>query len=102
MNDMNDKAEAVSKYLKGIASPHRLLLLCSMAEGEKSVTELMEATGLAQSSASQHLAKLREEGAVSYRREHRTLYYSISSKLTQDIMALLHQEFCQNKENINV
>ena len=102
MDDMNNKADMVSKYLKGIANPHRLLLLCTMANGEKSVTELIEATGLAQSSASQHLAKLRKEGIVSYRREHRILYYSISSKLTQDIMALLYQKLCQNEENSHV
>lgn len=94
---MKNKATQVANYLKGLASPQRLMILCTLADGEKSVTDLVEVTGFAQSSVSQHLSKLKEEGIVTFKRDHRTLYYRLSSPLTQNIMALLYKEFCQHK-----
>ena len=61
MKEIEDNADRASGFLKGLASPHRLLILCQLVESEKSVTELIAATGLAQTSMSQHLSKLKEE-----------------------------------------
>tara|TARA_B100001989_G_C24549847_1_gene473548 strand:- start:2346 stop:2639 length:294 start_codon:yes stop_codon:yes gene_type:complete len=97
MEEMQKKAEHVSSFLKGLASPHRLLILCHLVEGEKNVTELIEATGIAQTSMSQHLNKLKDENIVRYRREHRTLYYSISHNAVHDVMAVLYDHFCKGE-----
>lgn len=93
--DLSDKAGMVAGFLKGLASPHRLLILCELAQGEKSVSDLIAATGLAQTSMSQHLSKLKDENIVSFRREHRTLYYFISHEAAKDVMQVLHSNFCK-------
>jgi len=63
-------------------------------EGEKSVTQLIEATSLPQTSMSQHLSKLKEENIVTFKRDHRTLYYSIKNEAILKIMDVLYHEFC--------
>lgn len=96
--DIQDKAEHVASFLKGLANKHRLLILCQLAEGEKNVTELIEATNIAQTSMSQHLTKLKDEGIVEFRRDHRTLYYQITHGAVQSIMAILYDNFCKEEE----
>lgn len=98
MKKMQKKVGRVSDFLKGLANPDRLLILCQLSEGEKNVTALIKATGIAQTSMSQHLNKLKEERIVSYRREHRTLYYSISHDAVRDVMAVLYKHFCEEKK----
>tara|TARA_R110001592_G_scaffold29350_5_gene106528 strand:+ start:993 stop:1304 length:312 start_codon:yes stop_codon:yes gene_type:complete len=95
MKEIEDNADRASGFLKGLASPHRLLILCQLVESEKSVTELIAATGLAQTSMSQHLSKLKEEEIVTFRRDHRTLYYRINNNAVLKIMDVLYKEFCQ-------
>ncbi|MGH1402901.1 MAG: ArsR/SmtB family transcription factor [Alphaproteobacteria bacterium] len=95
MKEMDDKAAEVAGFLKGIANAHRLLILCQLSEGEKSVSELIEATGIAQTSMSQHLNKLKSERIVDFRRDHRVLYYSICSEPVHAIMAVLYEHFCK-------
>jgi DNA-binding transcriptional ArsR family regulator len=94
---MAHKAESVAGFLKGLASPQRLMILCCLAEGEHHVGALIAATGIAQTSMSQHLAKLREEGIVAVRREHRTLYYRIDHPAVLELMQTLYRHFCQNR-----
>ncbi len=96
-NDMTKKSEQVANFLKSFANQSRLLILCELVEGEKSVSQIMEQTGIAQTSASQHLSKLKQEGIVSFRRDHRTLYYSISNNAALEIMQVLHKEFCADE-----
>lgn len=95
MQEMEKNAGLAAEFLKGLASPHRLLILCQLAEGEKSVSEIMAATGLAQTSASQHLKKLKDENIVDFRRDHRTLYYYIDHDLAREIMNSLYNHFCK-------
>lgn len=97
MKDMQVHAGQAADLLKGLANPHRLLILCELAEGEKSVSALIAATGIAQTSMSQHLSKLKDEGIVIFRREHRTLYYTIHHKAVMEIMTVLHDTFCQKQ-----
>jgi len=99
LTDMADKADDVSAFLKGLASGHRLMILCKLSEGEASVGELIETTGLAQTSMSQHLAKLKTEGLVDYRRDHRTLYYFIAHPAVMEIMAVLYRHFCAKDQS---
>ena len=98
MEKIKKDVKKASAFLKGMASQHRLLILCNLVEGEMSVTELIEATGLAQTSMSQHLSKLKVEGIVSFRREHRTLYYKIKSKSVLKSIDVLYNEFCKGKK----
>jgi DNA-binding transcriptional ArsR family regulator len=70
-------ASAAARLMKMLASEQRLILLCRLAEGERSVSELATYVRLAQSAASQHLAKLRAEGLVATRREGQTIYYRL-------------------------
>lgn len=98
MQEMNEKADQAASFLKGLANAHRLLILCQLAEGEKSVSALIEATGIAQTSMSQHLSKLKSEKIVDFRRDHRTLYYYVCNDLVHQIMDAMHASFCQENE----
>ncbi len=97
MKEMDDNAEKAAAFLAGLASPHRLRILCQLADGEKNVTRLIEETGLPQTSMSQHLNKLKEEGIVSFRREHRTLYYAITNPMALEIMGVMYDHYCKRK-----
>lgn len=92
---MEQNASRAAGFLKGLGSAHRLLILCQLVEGEKSVSDLIALTGMAQTSMSQHLGKLKEEGIVTFRRDHRTLYYRIEHPASLEIMAILYKHFCQ-------
>ena len=98
MDDMQDKADHVANFVKGFASPHRLMILCALIEGEKNVTQLIAETGIAQTSVSQHLNKLKKEGIVDYRRDHRILNYYIVHDAAHDLMQVLYAHFCANRE----
>lgn len=93
---MQKRAEEVSDFMKCFGSPHRLMILCQLAQGEKSVTQLIEATGIAQTSMSQHLGKLKNEGLVDFCRDHRTLYYSISNPDVMKVMNSLFDIYCKD------
>jgi ArsR family transcriptional regulator, virulence genes transcriptional regulator len=87
-------AEAVA-LLKALANEPRLLVLCYLSEGhELSVGDLMERVGLSQSALSQHLAKLREQGLVTTRKQAQTVFYSVSDPKALQLLALLHDLFC--------
>ena len=86
-------AEAVA-LLRLLANEKRLLALCLLVEGERSVGELAERVGLGQSALSQHLAKLREEGLVATRREAQTVWYRLADPRAQRVIALLHDIYC--------
>lgn len=96
MAGMETKAIEAASFLKGLANPHRLLVLCHLAQGERSVTELLSCVELSQSAMSQHLAKLRAEGLVDYRREHRTLYYYICNPHVARIIGVLYDVYCKD------
>lgn len=96
---MISKAEQASNFLKGLANSHRLLILCQLSEGEKNVSQLIEATGISQTSMSQHLSKLKSENIVDFRREHRLLFYFICNDTVLKIMEVLHGEFCKDEND---
>lgn len=94
IEDMGRHATEAAQFLKQLASPHRLMVLCHLLHGELSVSELNEHLDLSQSALSQHLAVLRHAGLVQTRRQHQVIYYSLASKEVEDIIALLHEQFC--------
>lgn len=99
LDEMAGKAKTVAAFLKGLANTHRLLVLCELAGGERSVSALIAATGLPQTSMSQHLAKLKEEKIVSFRRDHRTLYYFIDNRAALEVMEVLYRNFCKEAQD---
>ncbi|WP_374569821.1 ArsR/SmtB family transcription factor [Phenylobacterium sp.] len=76
--ELQASAHAAARLMKLMANEQRLILLCRLGEGECSVGDLAAHVGLAQSAASQHLAKLRAEGVVTTRREGQTIYYRLA------------------------
>ena len=76
---------------KGLADPKRLLLINALRDGEQSVSDLCDNTGLSQTNASQHLAVLRDRGLVTARRDGQRMYYSITSKKIIEAMDLLRE-----------
>lgn len=95
ISKMNENAGEAAAFMQGFASPHRLMILCQLVDGEKSVSQLIDATGIAQTSMSQHLSKLKQEGLVDFRRDHRILYYRIKHEDVMEIMSILYRIYCQ-------
>ncbi len=93
-DDMADRAREAASFLKTLAHEGRLMILCHLATGEKSVGELEERLGLRQASVSQMLARLREEGQVTTRRDGKTIYYRIAQEDTAQVIGFLHSLFC--------
>jgi len=95
MADLAASAAKAAALLKSLSNEHRLLVLCHLiSERELTVGELVERVGLSQSALSQHLARLREEGLVSFRRESQTLFYCVADPSVGRILELLRDIFC--------
>lgn len=91
---MEASAAEAEAFLRSIASRHRLMVLCSLLDGEVSAGELGRRLGLTQSNLSRHLSTLREEGLVATRRDRTTIYYRIASERVHPILAELYRLFC--------
>lgn len=94
---LQEKADHVAGRLALVANAKRLLILCELVQGERSVGALQAAVGLGQSALSQHLAKLREAGMVDTRREAQTIHYRISDPDVQVLMSALYEAFCKEE-----
>lgn len=82
--------------LKTMSNPHRLMVLCQLVEhGEMRVGDLGCSVGLSQSALSQHLARLRDDGLVTTRRESQTIWYRIADARCEALLARLHQLYCE-------
>jgi len=92
--DMLTKARAAADLMRALSSENRLLLLCQLAEGDKTVGELAEALGLRQAAVSQQLALLRSDGLVTARRDGRQRYYSLTGREARAVIALLYDLYC--------
>ncbi|MBE1283821.1 MAG: metalloregulator ArsR/SmtB family transcription factor [Rhodobacteraceae bacterium] len=91
---MAQRAADAAAYLKTLAHEGRLMILCHLGAGERSVGELESLLEIRQAAVSQMLARLREEGLVSTRREGKTIYYSLSDNNTEQVIGLLYRLFC--------
>ncbi len=92
--DMTERAAEAAAYLKTLAHEGRLMILCHLGAGEKSVGELENLLDIRQAAVSQMLARLREEGLVTTRREGKTIFYSLSDNNTEQVIGLLYSLFC--------
>lgn len=102
-NGLEDKAAEVANILRALANERRLMILCKLVEwGEANVGTLADAVGLSQSALSQHLAKMREEGLVTFRRDAQTIWYRISDPRIEQLFATLHDIFCGPKPKTGI
>lgn len=92
---MQQAASQAAGLLRLVGNEHRLLVLCLLIEhGELTVGQLLDQVELSQSALSQHLARMREEGLVAFRREAQTLYYRIENPDAEKLIAALKAIFC--------
>ena len=94
MGELQRNARRAVPLLKAMSNPARLVILCQLAEGERSVGELEAQVGLSQSGISQHLAVLRRHQVVDTRRERQMVFYRLASSEVAALMAALHEAFC--------
>lgn len=93
--DLEQRAGDAAQLLRLLANEKRLLILCHLiAHGEMSVGALVEAVGLSQSALSQHLAKLRDDGLVAFRRQSQTIFYRVADPKAARVIELLKDLFC--------
>jgi DNA-binding transcriptional ArsR family regulator len=98
LNDLErmvDNAKRASDFLKALAHESRLMILCILAEGEKSVSELEGLLSLRQPTVSQQLARLRADGLVSTRRDGKAIYYKLASEEARIVIGAIYDVFCR-------
>ena len=93
--DMTTHAQNAADFLKALSHEGRLMILCHLNSGEKSVTELERLLDSRQAAVSQQLARLRLEGLVAARREGKAIYYSIQDPRVRRTIALMYDMFCR-------
>ncbi len=96
MGELQSRALRAAGLLKAMSNPTRLMVLCQLAEGEKSVGELERVARISQSALSQHLAVLRSRGLVASRRAGQSIYYSLDGPEAPALLAALYEVYCRN------
>lgn len=92
---MVENAKRASDFLKALAHESRLMILCILAEGEKSVSELEDLLSLRQPTVSQQLARLRSDGLVTTRRDGKAIYYRLASDEARLVIGAIYDVFCR-------
>jgi DNA-binding transcriptional ArsR family regulator len=95
--DMRQAVQQAAEFLRSIGSSHRLMILCLLTDGAKTVTQLCNAIGARQSLVSQHLTRLRLDGLVRADRHGHFVHYSLTPTPAKDIVAILHDHFCTGR-----
>jgi ArsR family transcriptional regulator, virulence genes transcriptional regulator len=96
IGDFEANALEVAGMLRALGNERRLMILCKLVEaGEMTVGALVDAVGLSQSALSQHLARMRDENILTFRRDSQTLWYRIKDPRIEQLMAELHRLFCR-------
>ena len=97
LSELHDMASHAVELLKAMANEWRLMILCQLADGEKTVSELQALLGLSQSALSQHLAVLRREKIVKARKHAQSVSYSLAGDDAPKVMNTLHEVFCESQ-----
>ena len=92
---MGRQAEAAASLMKALSHEGRLMTLCHLSGGEKSVTELEDLLGARQAAVSQQLARLRQDGLVTTRRDGKAVYYSIADPRAARLVEVVYDLFCR-------
>lgn len=96
LDEMAENAKRATALLKALGHEGRLMILCYLASGEKSVTALEDLLSLRQPAVSQQLARLRADNIISPRRDGKTIYYSISDERARRLMEVVYELFCED------
>tara|TARA_R110001592_G_scaffold29350_7_gene106569 strand:- start:13852 stop:14157 length:306 start_codon:yes stop_codon:yes gene_type:complete len=94
INEIEENIGIAASLLKSLSNEKRLLIVCTLFKGEKSVGELEQIVGLSQSALSQHLARLRRDKVVNTRREAQTIFYSLHDQAANKVLACLYSIYC--------
>jgi DNA-binding transcriptional ArsR family regulator len=94
LDELMRNARRASDFLKALSHENRLLLLCLLSEGERSVSELENILSMRQSAVSQQLARLRLDGLVAARRDGKAVYYSIATEDVRRMISVVYDIFC--------
>jgi DNA-binding transcriptional ArsR family regulator len=97
LDDMAASACEAATFLKALSHEGRLMILCHLSRGERTVTELEDLLGARQAAVSQQLARLRQEGLVSFRREGKAIHYAIRDPRVRRTVDLMYEMFCGTK-----
>lgn len=97
-SDMQLHASDAAGLMKALGNESRLMILCVLAEGERSVGDLNTIVPLSQSALSQQLARLRQQGLVKTRRESQTIFYSLADGPADRVITLLHDIYCGSED----
>lgn len=95
IEDMASMAAEVAAVMKTLSHPMRLLILCQLAEQERSVGEIAEAVRMREAAVSQQLGLIRREGMVTARRDGQSIYYSLARDDIRAVLGFLHQTYCE-------
>jgi len=98
VEEIERNIEIAANLLKALSNEKRLLIICALYKGEKSVRELEEIVGLSQSALSQHLARLRLDKLVNTRREAQTIYYSLHDRATRAVLRCLYDIYAPEEQ----
>ena len=95
MKAMRRHAGEAAGMLRALSHEARLRVLCELVDGERTAGDLVARSGLSQSALSQHLAKLREEGLVTMRRESQVIFYRLDDPRAARLLGILHEIYCK-------
>jgi len=93
--EMLNNARAAAAFLKKLAHPSRMMIVCALVDGERSVRDLEDTLGIRQPGLSQQIAELREAGFIAGRKESKTVFYSLADRRVVELVAMMHRMFCE-------
>lgn len=94
MHNMQASAEQAAGLMRILGNEKRLMILCHLVDGERSVNDLVDLVGARQTAVSQQLAIMRREGLVSSRREGQTIFYALANNAVQQVLEVLYRLYC--------
>ncbi|CAN7388802.1 metalloregulator ArsR/SmtB family transcription factor [Aminobacter sp. LjRoot7] len=97
LSELLERAGEASEFLKKLANPNRLMIVCALVDGERSVRDLEDSLGIRQPGLSQQLAELRDAGLIAGRKESKSVFYRLADERVAEIVALLYRMFCAPK-----
>jgi DNA-binding transcriptional ArsR family regulator len=96
--DMIENAGEAADFLKKLAHPSRLMIVCALVEGERSVRDLEDTLGIRQPGLSQQIAELRDAGFITGRRESKNMVYRLTDGRVSEFIAMMHRMFCETRQ----
>lgn len=97
MSELLERAGEASEFLKKLANPNRLMIVCALVDGERSVRDLEDSLGIRQPGLSQQIAELRDAGLIAGRKESKSVFYRLADERVAEIVSLLYRMFCAPK-----